>query len=259
MGQTPLVFRPFHSPASRFRRYRGFCPTPINRPFTSANLNLSTLSQPTVIAQRIETFICPSDANVQLSSNTPPTFPTCYGANIGDWFTENFSTGQFGNGTFPYISYPNQQGIRLADITDGTSTTVGFADVKAFTSFLTRSTTAPSLPVPTNGADVLALGGTIPALGGHVSWAEEFAVESGLTFVLAPNTSVLFVNPADGTTHDVDWQGGPVYQFESVTARSYHPGGVNALFMDGSVRFITNSIPQATCAPLALAMAVRPW
>ena len=106
------------------------------------NLNLSTLSQPTVIAQRIETFICPSDANVQLSSNTPPTFPTCYGANIGDWFTENFSTGQFGNGTFPYISYPNQQGIRLADITDGTSTTVGFADVKAFTSFLTRSTTA---------------------------------------------------------------------------------------------------------------------
>ena len=64
--------------------------------------------------------------------------------------------------------------------------------------------------------------------------------------MLAPNTSVLFVNPADGTTHDVDWQGGPVYQFESVTARSYHPGGVNTLFMDGSVRSVTNSIPQAT-------------
>jgi prepilin-type processing-associated H-X9-DG protein len=34
--------------------------------------------------------------------------------------------------------------------------------------------------------------------------------------------------------------GGPT--FSAINARSYHPGGVNVLFGDGSVRFIKNSI-----------------
>ena len=53
-------------------------------------------------------------------------------------------------------------------------------------------------------------------------------------------------NPADGKRYDADWVGGVPIGFDAITARSYHPGGVNALFVDGSVRFITNSISQTT-------------
>ncbi len=38
--------------------------------------------------------------------------------------------------------------------------------------------------------------------------------------------------------------GGPTYA--AVTSRSYHPGGVNALFADGSVHSIKNSVNWQT-------------
>ena len=39
-------------------------------------------------------------------------------------------------------------------------------------------------------------------------------------------------------------EGGPT--FAAITARSYHPGGVNVLMGDGSVRFIKDTINGAT-------------
>jgi prepilin-type processing-associated H-X9-DG protein len=47
----------------------------------------------------------------------------------------------------------------------------------------------------------------------------------------------------DVNTEDEN-NGGPTYA--AVTARSYHPCGVNALFGDGSVKFIKNSINCVT-------------
>ena len=39
--------------------------------------------------------------------------------------------------------------------------------------------------------------------------------------------------------------------YAAITSRSYHSGGVNVMFMDGSTRFISNSIDLATWRALA--------
>ena len=100
--------------------------------YRQANLDVSPWTQPEVDGKRLAVYLCPSDPNDHPSSGTVPTHPTNYGAGWGDWFTEDFQTGRFGNGAFPGVNYPSRGSIRLTDITDGTSTTVGFAEVKGF-------------------------------------------------------------------------------------------------------------------------------
>jgi prepilin-type N-terminal cleavage/methylation domain-containing protein len=214
--------------------------------YQQVNLKTSALNQPQVLAQRIGIFICPSDPNDRLSSATVPSYPSTYGAGLGDWFTENYNTGQFGNGAFPGVTFPSPGSLKLTDITDGTGTTVGFAEVKAFWPWVNQTGNVPPTPVPGTASAVLALGGTFYLDGAHISWAEGQNEFVGLTFVFPPNTLVEYYNPLDTKTYDVDWAGGQILSYAAVTARSYHFGGVNAAFMDGSVRFITNSVDQTT-------------
>jgi prepilin-type N-terminal cleavage/methylation domain-containing protein/prepilin-type processing-associated H-X9-DG protein len=206
----------------------------------------SALSSPNVISQRVGLYICPSEPNDKLGDGALPTYPTTYAAGTGDWLSENVNTGQFGNGTFPGTSYPNQKGLQLLDITDGLSNTVGFSEVKAFSPLLNRDSELTSPSMPTTPADVTAQGGAFAATRAYASWAIAANFYNGLTFVFSPNTAVPYLNPGDGQIYDVQWSGGVNTVYCAITARSYHPNGVNTLFMDGSVRFITNSIPQAT-------------
>ena len=81
-----------------------------------------------------------------------------------------------------------------------------------------------------------------------MEWVDGKVHETGFTTTFPPNTLVAY--PSGGVTYDVDFvsatesNAGDTYA--AVTARSYHGGGVNAVFMDGSVRFVRDAIPTAT-------------
>jgi prepilin-type N-terminal cleavage/methylation domain-containing protein/prepilin-type processing-associated H-X9-DG protein len=201
---------------------------------------------------KVDLLTCPSDTNVETTFRGWGSYPACYGVNLGDWFIWNGATGEGGNGVFPYcyapnFGHPRRYGIRLSDITDGASTTVALAEVKAGQAWVSNmSTSVAPIPPPTAPAD-LPVAANLAPQGGHINWVLADEAWMGLTFAFPPNTYMPYLFTYDGVTYDVDWwTSHSVQQYAAFNARSYHKGGVNTLFADGSVRFITDSIPQLT-------------
>ena len=201
---------------------------------------------------RIPTYLCPSEQYDQVridGSGNPYVYPQNYGFNFGSWLIYNPATGQGGDGAF----FVNSQ-LRPADLSDGLSCTLAAAEVKAFTSYF-RNTVDPGPAVPDSPIQLAAfapgaqfkLGPSTNDNTGHTEWPDGRVHHSGITTVFGPNTKVPYLH-SDGRTYDIDYnsiqEGKSASQptYAAVTARSCHPGLVNALFMDGSVHAITNSI-----------------
>jgi prepilin-type N-terminal cleavage/methylation domain-containing protein/prepilin-type processing-associated H-X9-DG protein len=210
------------------------------------DLTAPATSQPTVTAQRIPPYVCPSDPNVKPRASTPPRYPTSYAANVGTWFVLDPATGRGGDGAFPMNT-----GCTVGDFADGMSNTVGFAEVKVFGAYLLGTGSfPPNTPPPADPAALVALGGTLKTDVTHTGWTEGQTFQTGLTFVFPPNTQVPFTS--NGTTYDVDYvssrdgSSATKLSYAAMTARSFHGGRVvNTLFMDGSVRVVKSSISPA--------------
>lgn len=212
----------------------------------------------TAKTMRIATFLCPSDSRADEIRD--PTVATgygniSYGTNRGVWFVwDAFLVGRRPDAPFA-VNY----GAKFAHIGDGLSKTIFMAENKVRLSFIRgctgmiyqpNSATAEPL-IDGSPADVPfyfnCAGGSIRPDFGHTEWNTGEVHHTGITFAWPPNT----VSPgaSSGTnTPETDLvavrelDGGPTYA--AVTARSYHPGGVNVVMGDGSVQFISNSIER---------------
>jgi hypothetical protein len=133
-------------------------------------------------------------------------------------------------------------------VQDGTSNTLAFAEVKAFNPYLRDGGTpsAPGTPLPASTGEVVAYAGNFKTNSGHTEWVDSRVHQSGFTATFPPNTEVIHVVGND--RFDVDFnssrEGKTVDQltYAAVTSRSYHPGGVMVALVDGSCRFVAETI-----------------
>ena len=94
-------------------------------------------------------------------------------------------------------------------------------------------------PYNTAGCSVLP---AATAHTAHTAWVDGNPQETGFTTAWPPNK--LTLNTSNGVDLDVMnylvSKNLPIYG--AITARSDHPGGVNALFADGGVRFVKTGV-----------------
>jgi prepilin-type N-terminal cleavage/methylation domain-containing protein/prepilin-type processing-associated H-X9-DG protein len=224
--------------------------------FNSMNLYLwkEDPQNSTAISQNVSVFICPSEVQQQVSTHDYGLAGVnSYGVNQGDWFVWGGINGPNNRNAFGM-----NRSRRIAEFTDGLSQTLLAAEVKTYQPASNcQTTTLPSVTDPNNipspytnpftvapeydnGACV-----TQNQFEFHTEWSDGNAHAGGFTTAWPPNKVII---PPQGSLYagmDLDLNGrneelgGPT--FAAVNSRSWHPGGVNVLLGDGSVKFIKSS------------------
>jgi prepilin-type N-terminal cleavage/methylation domain-containing protein/prepilin-type processing-associated H-X9-DG protein len=223
--------------------------------FDAANLSVFKEDpvNSTVISLSVAAFLCPSEIRPQVSTHDYGLSGVVnYGMCGGDWFV----WGGF-NGPWNRSAFGPNRGLRLSGITDGLSGTLFAAEVRAYqTSSNCRFMRLPSVNdpynIPSPYADPFQVAPeyddgqcvTENQAEFHTEWSDGHVHAAGFTTAWPPNKAIIGRSFYPGMDLDLNGKneenGGPT--FSAINARSYHPGGVNALFGDGGVRFVKGTV-----------------
>jgi prepilin-type N-terminal cleavage/methylation domain-containing protein/prepilin-type processing-associated H-X9-DG protein len=232
------------------------------------NYNDSSLGNATVATMVINSYLCPSDGGSNTSSTinvpgtgTKPYAGTNYANNIGN--SRSFNGGMFDGPAYAMgLSYGGV--VTLASITDGTSNTAiwsewirgvgvktpGLQTIYQSSQSFSASTTSPSpAPMGSLAQSLQAVSSTCQSSTtvyskdkGYSYFEDDMGLGGSYCHLNPPNKQACFYanDPGYGTVdHGI------------VGPSSYHPGGVNVGFLDGSVKFIKDSVNLQTWGSLA--------
>ena len=213
--------------------------------------------QYTAIYSSIATFMCPSDPGRGRNN-----YRASNGTNY-DWHSRLSGAGALIRSGTAQNTYSD-----VAFITDGTSNTIAFVErtrgsgdgnqravgngnvwtgvggITGFPTFVLQNVAdQAALPAAMAACDQFAMTNGPGYVYGGWTWASGEYTNAVTNFVLMPNSK----------HYDCSAWGGVGTGYGFYSARSKHPGGVNVLMADGSVKFIKDSIAPYTWYSLATA------
>jgi len=184
------------------------------------------------VAQMVKPYLCPSDRERVVEPGYGPTnYKWCRGSGA------NGGSNALADGVFCL------QTRRFAHITDGTSNTAMFSESTLGPGAVAGTQEPSDTLSATNAADVIVILsrpplnevacstlGTTAARTRGARWVDAWVLYTSYDHWYTPNSKT----PDCGAQGHV-WHG----------ARSRHPGGVNVLMCDGSVRFVSDTVHTA--------------